>query len=245
MSVAVFSAYFDASGTKSGQPVLTVAGFVGRITKWDRFNSEWSSILSKEKVTAMHMTDFAASQDEFISWKGQTERRRKFISKLAECIKRNTNKGFASSVIVSEYRDVNAKFALSERIGAPYTLCTRACLGALKIWAKKKKVRPENLLVFVEQGDQDQGELIRWADKEDGITVVPLLKEKVQAFQAGDMAGWKTRAALQKVPGMRTEEDRDNILRSLDPIRPIVQRNAGFDKEALLRICSKSGIPLR
>jgi hypothetical protein len=245
MPVAVFSAYFDASGTKSESAVLTVAGFVARIPKWDRFNQEWKAILAEHNVTQMHMTDFAASRQEFVSWKGQTERRREFVSRLARCIKRNTNKGFASSVILSEYRGVDARFALRERVGKPYTLCTRACLGALKAWAKKKNVKPNHILVFVEQGDEDQGELIRWAAKEDGFTVVPLLKGKAQAFQAGDLVGWKTRIALQNVPRMKSEEDRDNILRSLDPIKPIVQRNAGFDEEALLKICTKSGIPPR
>lgn len=244
MSKAVFSAYFDASGSKKEQRVLTVAGFVGRVLKWDRFNAEWTAILAKENVTAMHMTDFASSKGEFLSWKGQSERRRKLISQLAECIRRNTNKGFASSVILPDYREVNAGFMLSEAVGEPYTLCARTCLGALARWATKKRIRTEQILVAVEQGDEDQGELTTWAAA-DGFAVVPLLKQKSQAFQAGDMAGWKTRIALQNVPQMKSQEDRDNILRSLDPIRPIVQRNMGFDKERLAKLCIEKNIPKR
>jgi len=108
----------------------------------------------------------------------------------------------------------------------------------------KKRVRPENILVAMERGDEGQGELIRWA-ADDSFKVILLSKEKAQAFQAGDMVGWKTRVALQNVPRMRSEEDRDSILRSLDPIRPVVQRNAGFDKDALLNMCDKANIPRR
>lgn len=244
--MAVFSAYFDASGTKKEQRVLTVAGFVGRVPKWGRFNYEWSAILAKENVTAMHMTDFASSRGEYVSWKGQAERRRNFVSLLSECIKRHTNKGFASSVILSDYREVNAKFMLSEGVGKPYTLCARACLGALAQWAKKKRVNTEDVLVAVEKGDQDQGELVNMA-RSDGFAVIPLSKADAQAFQAGDMVAWKTRIVVQNAiyGPLGSEEDAEQILKSLDPIKAIVHRNAGFDKEALLKICSASRIPQR
>jgi len=246
MPRAVFSAYFDASGTKKEQRVLTVAGFVGRILKWVRFNDEWSAILASENVTAMHMTDFASSQGEYVSWKRQTERRRRFIFLLSECIKRHTNKGFASSVILSDYREVNTKFMLSEGVGTPYTLCARACLGALAQWARKKRVKNDEIIVAFEKGDQDQGELVKMA-RSDGFKVIPLSKTDAQAFQAGDMVAWKTRIVVQNAiyGPLGTEEDALQILKSLNPIRAIVQRNAGFDKEALLKMCLTSGLPQR
>jgi hypothetical protein len=160
----MFSAYFDASGTKRAR-VLTVAGFVSRVSKWDRFNDEWPAILSAEHGAFMHMTDFASSKGEFASWKGQSHRRRKFITDLSNCIKRNTNKGFSSSVILSDYRDVNAEFMLAERVGQPFTLCMRACLGGLKLWASKKGAETEKMLVVIERGDDDQDELVRQAER--------------------------------------------------------------------------------
>ncbi len=54
--MAIFSAYFDASGTKRTK-VLTVAGFVSRASKWDRFNVEWSAIfVGQKEVASLHMT---------------------------------------------------------------------------------------------------------------------------------------------------------------------------------------------
>ena|GEM_PF-1084239 len=246
MPMAVFSAYFDASGTKKEHPVLTVAGFVARVKKWNRFDAEWSAILAEEKVTSMHMTDFASSQGEFVSWKGQTDRRREFISRLSKCIHKNTNKGFASSVLLPDYREVNVEFMLSEYVGHPYTLCARACLGALAVWAKKKKVRTEEMLVAVEQGDEGQGELIRMAAS-DPFTVIPLPKHKARAFQAGDVAAWKIRTLLQNAiyGRVESEEDAEKIMRSLDPVRVIVHRNRGYDKAALRKLCIDKRMPRR
>ena len=207
--MAVFSAYFDASGSKKDPRVLTVAGFVARVRKWDRFNDEWSAILSEENVTSMHMTDFASSKKEFVTWKGQSERRRRFIFRLSECIRRNTNKGFASSLILSDYSDLNSEYMLSEYLGQPFTLCMRGCLGGVARWAKKKKVKTENMLIAIEQGDDDQGELIQIA-RSDGFKVIQLLKTDAKAFEAGDMVAWKTRIVLQNAlyGPANSEEDR-------------------------------------
>ncbi len=82
------------------------------------------------------------------------------------------------------------------------------------------------MLVAIEHGDDDQGELKLQAQR-DGFKIVSLTKEDVIAFQAGDMAAWKSRTVLQNtVYGpLKSEEDAVNIIRSLDPIRAIVQNN--------------------
>jgi hypothetical protein len=243
--MAVFSSYFDASGNKR-MKAMTFAGFVSRVSKWDRFNKQWAKILSEEGVTAFHMTDFASSKGEYMSWKGDTERRRRFIAKLVDCIKRNTNKGFSSGVYLDDYNEVNRDFQLAEKMGQPYTLCGFACLGALAKWALKKKVKADRLLIFIEQGDEGQNELIRVA-RRDGFKVVPLFKEDAAAFQAGDLTGWKNRTVLQESLKMQlgTKEEADRILRSLEPLEGVVQRNAGWDKDSLYTLCNKKNIPKR
>ena len=219
LPMAIFSAYFDASGTKRAR-ILTVAGFVSRVNKWDRFNDEWSALLLAQHVPFMHMTDFVSNQGAFVSWKGQStaqsDRRRKFVADLSNCIKRNTNKGFSSSVILSDYREVNAEFNLAECVGQPFTLCMRACLGGLKLWANKKDIRTEDVLVAIEHGDDDQGELKRQGHR-DGFTIVSAAKQNVIAFQAGDVAAWKSRTVLQNAvyAPVKSEEDATNIMRSL------------------------------
>lgn len=142
LPVAVFSAYFDASGTKDSR-ILTVAGFVSRVSKWNKFDEQWGKILRREHVTSMHMTDFASSKGEFTEWKGQTEKRQRFVADLVECIRKNTNKGFASSLILPDYREINANFQFDEYVGHPFTLCTRNCLAALKTWARRKNIDTE------------------------------------------------------------------------------------------------------
>jgi hypothetical protein len=246
LPMAVFTAYFDASGDKQKR-VLAVAGFVATVTQWTRFDEDWKAILDGEGVTAMHMTDFASSQREFASWKNESERRKQFVDRLSRCIKRRTNKGFASSVVLSDYEAKNGEFRLRETVGQPFTLVMMSCLGGLKKWAYRKKVSPGRVLVYIEQGDQDQRELIKRAASRDGFTVIALPKDKSRAFQAGDMVAWKSRTAVQDATDRPLEsiEDFRSIVRSLALIKHIVQDNGVFDEEALRNLCTNENVPLR
>jgi len=112
-----FSAYFDASGTVD-RPVLTVAGFVSTVKKRVRFEQEWNAILKSEGVKTFHMTDFVSSKGEFAhGWKGQTERRKWFVAALAQCLYKNVNKSFRTTMIVSDYRNVDSAYLLSAHYG--------------------------------------------------------------------------------------------------------------------------------
>jgi hypothetical protein len=59
-AIAMFTAYFDASGT-SKATVITMAGFVSRVNKWERLEDEWPQPLPSG-ITSFHMTDFVSSR---------------------------------------------------------------------------------------------------------------------------------------------------------------------------------------
>jgi hypothetical protein len=243
--VAMFTAYFDASGTKK-MPVLTVAGFVSHVKRWDRFERKWSLILKRYGVSTLHMTEFVSSKGEFTTWRGDSERRRRFITDLADCIKQETKRGFAASIVIPEYEEINREYILSETVGQPYTMAASACLGGLQTWIEKRKHNLSDVLVAVEEGDDDQGEFIARV-RQQGFKALPFPKTYAQAFQAGDLVGWKCRTPITNAlrTGIPTQEDGDNIMRSLDPIRGIVQNNGVYDMEALRALCETHKIPRR
>src|ERR1035441_1359120 len=110
---AVFDAYFDASGDRN-KSVLTMAGFVSRKKKWERFEDTWKALLPPT-VNMFHMTDFVNSRKGWESWKGpeHSQRRAVLIDNLAECIKSATNKGFAQSVRISHYEECDKEYKLA------------------------------------------------------------------------------------------------------------------------------------
>lgn len=246
--MALFTTYLDASGTAK-TPVLTVAGFVAHVKRWERFDRKWRDILERQNITSFHMTEFVSNQGEFREWRGQSERRRAFIADLVECIKQETKRGFTASVIMSDYEEVNQEYELREYAGTPYALCAVRCLAGLNRWLAKRNLTPSETLVVVERGDQDLGSFLDKAEQY-GYKAISLPKQDAQPFQAADLVGWKCRTmvtnALSALSAPLTNiGDAENIMHSLDPIRAIIQDNGAHDKSSLLVFCANAQIPQR
>jgi hypothetical protein len=241
----MFSAYFDASRDKESR-ILTLGGFVSTLRKWERFEREWKAILEEYGIAYFHMTDFVSSHSEFSEWRGQSEKRRVFVARLVQCIKKNTNKGFCTSLLLNDYATVDKEYQARESFGPPYSFCGLASLGMLQEWAKNKNIPVSKVLVFVEDGDEGLGEF-RLRAKQQDCEVTPLSKSKAHALAAGDLVAWKARTAFYNTlfGSLSSPEDAKNILRSLEPIRHVVQKNGGYDAVALREVCERQPIPKR
>jgi hypothetical protein len=130
MSIREFSAYFDESGTKADTVAVVVAGFIAPSEQWIAFEHEWKRILSMFSVSSLHMRDFAHSKGESLTWKGDENRRREFLSRLIGTIKIRAHHSFACAVWMDDYRKVDGKYKLHEVI-SPYTLAARTCGGRM------------------------------------------------------------------------------------------------------------------
>jgi hypothetical protein len=192
--VSLFAAYLDASGEPIGYAVMSVAGMVAPISKWKRFEIEWREALDKEHIKSFHMTDFAASQGEFVGWKGDKERRRSFLRALTAIIKKNTNKFLMASIELDAWNSVNRSYQLEEKLHSPYALCGYMCVLMANKWAKGKGKRSSAIEYFFEDGDDGQ-EGLKKLCKRDGIEPLFQSKQKLCPFEAADLVAWKNRIA--------------------------------------------------
>ena len=115
--MATFTAYFDASGDQR-QRTMSVAGFVSRANKWERYEAEWKKLLPRS-VTMFHMTDFVSGRNGWESWAGphNSHRRIAIIESLVGCIKKSTNKGFSITLRTGEWKECNQIYKLKEHYG--------------------------------------------------------------------------------------------------------------------------------
>jgi hypothetical protein len=246
--VAVFTAYFDASGKESSR-VMAVAGFVSRIPKWDRFEKAWKDLLPPT-VSMFHMTDFVTSRKGWESWKGQSQRRAKLVEDLVSCIKLHTNKGFAGSVQMSEYNLVDQEFQLREYLGSAYSFLGLGELGRLKNWADKKDITIDKILCVFEDGDDAQGDLIKRA-RADGFNAVPQSKKNVRAFDACDLGAWKAKTAVddgwERKLHLSDPKAADRIIKATLQIGTAFrgQEPGMYSAEAIRRACIAHGVPKR
>jgi hypothetical protein len=187
--VSKYTAYFDASGSPDETLAVVCAGFVAPDEQWIEFNRNWGDCLRDYGVTSLHMRDFADSLREFATWKGNEDRRRRFLGRLISIIKTRVWHSFASGVVMEDYRRVDAKYRLRE-FSKPYTLVGGTCVAKVYRW-KKRWAKPDDEVSFVfEDGDKDKGDLMR-AISEYGIEPKFLRKEDAMAFQAADLLAYE------------------------------------------------------
>ena len=129
-----YTGYFDTRRHPDDQTVITAAGFVSTVKKWDRFDGEWNDILTNYGVPYFRMTEFVNSQGAFAQgWKGQTDTRRNFINELA-------NKSFRTTLIIPDYNRINIEYDIDGFLGRPYTVCCGVCSYTIRQWAEHKNV---------------------------------------------------------------------------------------------------------
>jgi hypothetical protein len=63
-------AYFDESGTWSdpGVTVVAIGGCVSSATNWAHFEPSWRQVLSKYKVSRLHMREGSFQRGEYTGW---------------------------------------------------------------------------------------------------------------------------------------------------------------------------------
>lgn len=238
-----FIGYFDASGT-ANTDVLVMAGYVSDAKKWDRFDHHWKAILDRESVKCFHMTDCVSGQGEYKGW--DSERRRQFINDLAECARKYTNKRFSASVVINDYNLVDNEYELHEYVGYPYVLCGISCIGHVRAWAKRHKLKAAPQFVF-EDGDARRGNFSLACQQQFGVTPVFSPKKDVLRLQAADLAAWKTRHPIREAVSDRpyTQAQFERLLFHTRAYLREPHAGGGFDRDALMKICTKHPIPLR
>jgi hypothetical protein len=197
--VAAFTAYFDGSGSADDPnvPVLAVAGFIANTDEWMEFDNYWKKVCTDFEVSGLHMKDFAHSNGEFKNWKGNQLKRNHFMTRLVNVIRHNVQSSFASVVVLKDYAEIGGKFQSVEM--SPYPLAGCTCITKVKRWADRQKIDKSTIAYVFENGDGDQGELLKCAERYCQVSAIPLLKSDSVAFQAADLLAYEYLKANKKM----------------------------------------------
>ena len=194
------TSYFDASGGAE-HSVMIVAGYVATIGRWKRFDSEWRKVLGRKEfdVPYFHMKEFAHSVGAFKEWKGNENKRKRFINALISVISRNVQAGFACAIKDSVWYAANKAYPIAESFGVPYALCGRDCVNKTFFWGRSKRFSDGQIRSIFEAGDKGKGHLMRVI--EEARKPVPIFEHGrphetndnlgMTPLQASDFAAWE------------------------------------------------------
>lgn len=196
--MAMFNIFFDASGAPDDSKAVAMAGFIGTAEQWKAFERNWAKAMADYGVSALHMRDYAHSLREFASWKGDEQRRRRFLERLVNVIQVRTLHSFACAVIMDAFREVDTQYELSEHY-KPIALAAASCVDKVKRWAKEKKIDSTTIAYLFEDGDKDKASLTRAMERHFGFTPIYLHKSATPAFQAADLLAYEHLLVNRKI----------------------------------------------
>jgi hypothetical protein len=191
--MALFTAYFDESGTPQVSKFLLITGYIGRVRDWRIFDQRWNAILAKYGVENFHMKDCAHFRGEFEPWKGKEAKRKRFLRDLTNQIILCALCSFNAVLDLDAWRALNEKYPLDDptvKFG-PYALCGQMCVQLVELWCQERHRGLEDVKFVFEDGAYQKGMLI---DRLSGLyDLTPSFEKRraVSALQAADFSAYE------------------------------------------------------
>ena len=227
-----------------------MAGFIATAEQWIEFKRNWQDALQAYEVTELHIKNFAHSRKESSAWKGDEQRRARFLDRLINIIQTRVRHGFACAVMMDGYREVDRQYCLSNKF-APIGLAACACLDKVKKWASENNIDRKQICYMFEDGDKDKGSLTRSIEEHHGFVPIYLHKSDSGALQAADLLAYEHLIANRRIyksgTGTLAFSDMRRSLQALDKI-PHGKDGEHWDvygREELELHCSANSYSLR
>jgi hypothetical protein len=260
-----FAGYFDAAGSESNSDVIVACGALSFTGDWARFDREWSAVMAAEGVRSFHMKDFAAFKPPFDGWRDNEPRRREFLGSLIRLTNETVFRLYVTTLVLSDYRRVNAEFRMTEHFANPYAWAMANCLFHTFDWLlgdeepppgdPQRPVSPEDgIAFFVEKGDTGQGGLrqlmtaLGWTDREydETIQVIPkrLGEEDLTPFHVADFVAYEYRSEHRYfVENRRTKPTPRGALKAIRS--ELYPRVGVVTAEMMRQACIENNVPPR
>lgn len=186
--MAMFTAYFDASGDALKQPYVVVSGYIANYLQWKSYENMWTRIHDDHGVKKpFHMAEFVSAlsnpkyaqqknaRPDYIAISQDPKKARSFLLEL--CITQATYVNCVVTCVVpmDVYNGVSLLLDLRTVI-PPYALGARMCIERVHGWERMFSVVEPVECIF-EEGDFEQGKFTELMVKEGWAK--PIYKKKM------------------------------------------------------------------
>ena len=187
--MAMFTAYFDASGNGVDQPHVVVSGYIASYLQWKLIDGAWRNYHKARGVELpFHAADLMAAISN-PNYKNQTNARQDyvhlaenrrdaedFVVDLSALELTMVNCAITAIVPMGIYKGVSSLLELREVV-PPYALAARMCIDLVRQWEHTFGVSERVECIF-EEGDFEQGKFTKLIIDE-GMPV-PIYKKKIE-----------------------------------------------------------------
>ena len=251
--MAMFTAYFDASGNPKDQPFIVVSGYVANYLQWQRFEDDWATIHRTFEVNPpFHMAEFVAAcstltyreqrnaRADYIEIAKDAKRSEEFLKLISQIQMSFVHAGISCIIDMDIYREVSSLLDLREVL-PPYALGARMCIQRLRRWEQDYAIRPPAEVIF-EVGDFEQGKFTRLMVDEGEDPPIYKKKGDFAGLQGADQYAWEQFYFLK---GKRQGSDRDVRKPFYFLLESIPKLHTHPSREFLIKLCEAKGIDPR
>jgi hypothetical protein len=239
--MAVFRAYYDASGVETQNGHLVVVGVIATEARWKKYEQRWNAVLSEYHLTHHHHKDYAHSKNEYARWKGDEVKRKEYLRRMIAALHFGMNKGLVVMIPNSAIKAVNDRYIWGKGDGSgAYLLAADTCRKGVEDFVHNSHPGDELVHVF-EKGDKGQDwlpDLLRiGGGRNNGWAILPKKDDagrRIRQFEAADLVAWEMKRLMDDRAEGRQRPIR-GALRELSHVLPIKAKE--IDAQVMLRIC--------
>jgi hypothetical protein len=208
--MALFTAYFDASGNAQDDTFVVVAGYLANYLQWRMLETMWRDIHSEFEVAIpFHMSEFMAAtvnpqryaaqkncRNDYLAILQDTKKVQTFFNRICIAQQSVMHCGISCIVDMQIYNGVSSLLNLRE-IVPPYALAARTCLAQVNEWQRQFDVQEPVECIF-EKGDFEQYKFTELVENEGGPSPIYKHKKDYAGLQAADHYAWEQFHYLKK-----------------------------------------------
>lgn len=200
--MAMFTAYFDASGNAKDQPLIIVSGYIANYFQWRNFEDLWERIHREYGVLKpFHMAEFMASRrsptykhqknarTDYVAIASDQDKAESFLRTLVYAQAANVLCSISCIVPMSLYNEVDSVIDLRSVV-PPYALGARMCIQRLHRWEDDYKIAEPVEYIF-ESGDFEQGKFTELMIDEGEAVPIYRSKNDFAGLQGADHYAWE------------------------------------------------------
>lgn len=255
--MAMFTAYFDASGDALKQPYVVVSGYIANHLQWKYFEDVWTQIHRDNGVREpFHMADFMAALTN-PDYAKQSNARPDYIAIAKDSVKANAflralclvEATFVNCVVtcpvsMSLYNGINSLLDLRTVI-PPYALAARMCIERVRKWEKTFSIVTPVECIF-EEGDFEQGKFTNLMVDEGMDPPIYKKKNDRAGLQGSDHYAWEIHHyKKQGSPLIDLGPAAAPVMTPLSILGSIPALHIEPTQESLIHICHDRGIDPR
>ena len=214
--IAMFTAYFDDSGTDGNSDIAVAACYISAKRGWEDFVEAWDNARWEEGFDSFHMAEFVAPKDQghkpWCDW--SDEKKNHVYARLAKITNENKRIGIAVAVPKAVW-DRTPDYIRGHYGRQHYTFAVRMCMNRIVRWRAQSMIKHPVRYVF-------DWEMQRTPKREEISKVLDIVarpqnwevadqlglepegysfehKEKFKPLQAADILAWQMRSHMRKI----------------------------------------------